>query len=191
MPSAFGKPVTTANRFGVVATPSAWTLVTTLTASNSSSLTVTGLASTSYKNYALVFSGILPAGGSSFYVYYSTDNGATFPAGVTSYDYIWSFGGGSVVYHDFNDLQNFGYLFNSVSSDTRTSLGGVLYFTYGVVANARSQLSGTLTGYTTSSRQGITISASNYNSATEVNALRFLMTGGNITNGTIKVYGIT
>ena len=190
MPSAFGKPVTTANRFGVVATPSAWTLVTTLTASNSSSLTVTGLASTSYKNYALVFSGLRPAGSSAFYVYYSTDNGVTFPTGVTSYDFIWSFGGGSVVYHDFNDLQNFGYLLSTVSSDARTSAGGVAYFTYGVVASARAQLTGTLTGYN-GTRQEIVISASNYNSATEVNALRFLMTGGNITNGTIKVYGIT
>ena len=190
MPSAFGKPVTTANRFGVVATPSVWTLVTTLTASNSSSLTVTGLASTSYKNYALVFSGLLPAGASSFYVYYSTDNGATFPTGATSYDYIWAFNAAGTVLHAFNDLGSFGYLLSTVSSDTRTSAGGVAYFTYGVVASARAQLTGTLTSYN-GTRQEVVISASNYNSATEVNALRFLMTGGNITNGTIKVYGIT
>ena len=190
MPSAFGKPVTTANRFGAVATPSAWTLVTTLTASNSASLTVTGLASTSYKNYALLFSGWLPATSSDVEVRFSTDNGATYPTTSTDWYLFYQSGPTTVSGGGATGAAN-GYVFDDLNNASKTSGGGTLYFTYGVVGSARSQLFGMTAYYNSSSRQAPLIISASFDSSTEVNAMKFQMTTGNITNGTIKVYGIT
>lgn len=191
MPSAFGKPVTTANRFGVAATTSAWTLVTTLTASASASLSYTSFASTSYKNYALLFSGFLAATAGDLYVYFSVDGGATYPTGGTDLYLIYTNSATTVAATSAQNY-NFAYAFQNLNSASQTSMGGILYFTYGVVASARSELSGTLGGNVSGTRQGISIIAASYNgSSSEVNAIKFQMVSGNITNGTIKIYGIT
>ena len=90
MPSAFGKPVTTANRFGVVTATVAqsMTLVTTLTASSSASLSYTSFASASYKSYRLMFSRIIPASNDvDLRVQASVDGGANYGA-------LWSYGTG-------------------------------------------------------------------------------------------------
>ena len=191
MPSAFGKPVTTANRFGVVATPSAMTLVTTLTASASASLSYTSFSSASYKTYMLVFNGWRAATASGLEAYYSINAGATYP--TSSVDYLTIYPNSTPAFATVGGLGVTAHgLMQNLGDVAKTSGGGVLYFTYGVVASARSQLSGLLGGYTSPFVGSVpNMTSGTFDSTSEVNAIKFQMSSGNITNGTIKIYGIT
>ena len=191
MPSAFGKPVTTANRFGAAATPSAWTLVTTLTASASTSLSYTSFASASYGRYALLFTGFKALYTGNLQVYFSTDNGATYPTAKTDYYSIRSTGAATVGGLSAQ-AANFGYLFTGLENGiAKTTMGGELLFSYGVGSTGRSILTGTLGGWSFNSRQQIDISSNSYDDGAEVNAIKFLLDSGTITTGVIKIYGIT
>ena len=191
MPSAFGKPVTTANRFGTVATPGSLTLVTTLTASASSSLSYTSFSSASYKSYRLVFNRIIPStGGTNFNVQGSVDAGANYGA-------LWY--GGTIRANNSslwalevaNAAQNFPASYNSNTG----SVGGIygeIMFNYGPIAGTNPAITGLLGDRNASSNAiAPNIMHAVYDNVIEVNALKFLFGTGTISSGTIKIYGLT
>ena len=194
MPSAFGKPVTTANRFGAVAAAQVWTLVTTLTASSSASLSYTSFASASYKSYKLIFSRILPAtNDTNWNVNASVDGGANYGA-------LWT---GNTLHNDNSAawgnaittaLTNNPIVIQSSNqgSSALSGIYGELIFNYSPTAGTASAITGMLgSRNNASSRIAPQITHAVYDNATEVNALKFLFSSGNIASGTIRIYGIT
>src|SRR3989344_2129528 len=86
-------------------------LLSTATASNSASITFTGLSS-AYSSYEIVAVDVLPATDSvSLFLRVSTDGGSTYKAGASDYD--WTF-----VYTDTNE----GATRNSDSADSEITL---------------------------------------------------------------------
>lgn len=198
MPSAFGKPVTTANRFGAVATSSAWTLVTTLTAETSASLSYTSFdISGTYHSYMFYFSGFVQAtdlarlnmqasidGGANYGTLLwqsSIDNQGT---GTTSGGIQAPFG---------TPLQTVGLQQGAIDKTNFPSqVFGTMIMQYGVTGSDYTSLRAEFESQAQHPAQGQTnrISSMMYKSTTRVNALKFLSSSGNITRGTIKIYGI-
>jgi len=139
----------------------------------------------------LVFNGWRAATASALQAYYSINAGATYP--TSSVDYLTMYPNSTPA---FATSYGVGVTDHTIMSNlgdvAKTSGGGVLYFTYGVVANARSQLSGLFGAYTSVFVGSIpNMTSGTFDSTSEVNAIKFQMGSGNITNGTIKIYGIT
>ena len=171
------------------------TLVTTLTASSSASLSYTSFASASYKSYRLMFSRIIPASNDvDLRVQASVDGGANYGA-------LWSYGTGV-----FDNSNTWGsnpgnaqtnnmliYNTSNAASATYSGVYGELIFNYSPVAGTAPALTGML-GARNANGGAYTnpqIQHGVYDNATEVNALKFLFASGNIASGTIRIYGIT
>ena len=199
MPSAFGLPVRSSNRYEA---PAAMQLLMTATATQTSSLTLTGFSSASYKSYQLVLSGWKAAtsGGVDVYCFFSSDGGKTYPSTLTHT--VMQYTSGTTPTAVMTLGNNFAYVFQGLTDDARCTMGGVLIFTYGpdrysdtVLQKAKSQLNGTLGGVRTAYSQSVSVMcAQQENDASlnsEVNAMKFAMSSGNIATGTIRLYGIT
>lgn len=198
MPSAFAKPVTTANRYGVVAAAQSMTLISTLTAATSASLSYTSFdISGTYHSYMFYFSGFVMATDLTVLnMQASTDGGASY---------------GTLLMQ--TSLNNDG---NATASATKQApLGtpvqtvtldgiidntnfpsqafGTMIMQYGVTGSDYTSLRAEFESQAASNTQGNknTISSMMYKSTTRVNALKFLSSSGNISRGTIKIYGIT
>ena len=174
----------------VAAPSSAMTLISTQTASNSASIDFTGL-STTYKNYLVLLDWVVPSTeGAQFAMRFSTDNGATF---ISTSTYNWADLYG-VNPNGGNGTNSFGYLTPGGVAST-ASLGGLnaTITLYNPNASAPTMWSVAGVCYDTSVF-GATISfmgGGAQTGANSVNAIRFLFGAGNITSGTIKLYGIS
>jgi hypothetical protein len=173
-----------------------WDLITTSTASSSSTIDFTGLSST-YKIYKVVFFGVYPA-----------TNGVQFGMRVGT--------GGTPTYDTGNNYQ---WLIDIAQGTTTTGAsvlatgdasGNGIYTMNGTISNsANYRIMGEFTIYDpaqTSNFHQIDYKAANlnssnpiilvvngsawYKSTTAITALRFFMSSGNITAGTFKLYGI-
>lgn len=161
----------------------------TLTASTSSSLDFTAFDSSKYHSYMFIFKNVLPATDSvSFRIRYSTDGGTTFIAGGS---YVWTAvetnatpsvnGRGSTGSDEIIIGRNLSNSSNGGLNGTLTLIApDVNEKTHLVYENGYqgslgpSQLRGT--GRSTS--------------VTVVDAVRFFMGAGNITSGSITMYGL-
>ncbi len=162
------------------------------TASASASLDFTTCISSTYDEYLIEFLGIMPATNTQFlWMRMSTDGGSTYVStGSYSWDhYVWRGGG--------NALQG---------GTAQTQI--VLNFASGAVSNAVAGLPingsirlfspGDTTQYKTISGRFVYYDGNrvinevrgSYESATAVNAFRFLISSGNIASGIIRVYGL-
>jgi len=164
--------------------PGSRVLLTTLTASNSASLApATNLLTSTYNIYQLVFDRVLPATISAYLTM------KAYAGGYVSSGYA----GGCTRFISPSSL-------NTLISETAIELtaqypvntgnglsgscyiinpaGGYTTFDYGFVCT------------TTAGASGISRGMSTYNSATAVTGFQVVASSGNITSGTIKVYGI-
>ena len=189
MPSTFGVPVTTANRYGVVAAAQSMTLVSTLTASNSTSLIYTGLSSASYAQYVFEFLGIVPSGGGQLNMQLSTDGGATYGT-YFCYD-SWGNNGsttwvnrGSAAYNAFTATVGMGYS----NTNNGGQISGSMKLNYPANSSLYPILQWMCSGGATNDRNYFQTGGAIYN-ASGVNAIKFL--GSTMTTGIIKIYGIT
>lgn len=162
------------------------------TAAGSASLDFTAISSV-YDEYLFEMVNVLNATQSAIpYIRMSTDGGATFDSGGNYNDY----------YHSRSGLT---FSANGSVTDTRIQMnnnGHVNTFNHGINGQFRlfSPLSTALhkmvTGSFVACDGGASGSVSDcqfsgrYMSLTAVNALRFLFSSGNITSGTIRMYGI-
>ncbi len=172
-----------------------WTLVSTGTASSSATISFTGL-STSYNNYVVIFSNVIPATNSvQIEMQVSTNNGSSYLS--SGYTYFFS----------TNYANNSSYVVansSSASSIIMTNSGypldnAVPYSANGQVWIYNPAISGNYpnvsfqTSYGVSGASGWTGGSqgtATNTTTTAVNAIQFLMSSGNITSGTFKLYGI-
>ena len=191
MPSAFGLPIKAIDRY---VAPPVMTLLTTLTASGSSSLQYTGFSSASYKKYRMIFAGLLPVdNGVNWEVRASTNSGSTYGA-------LWEgviISPGNVALVPTNTQQGGGVTrFPVALACTNNTSTGWVYgeadWAYNPVSGNRSALIGLCgTRRYDYAYPGPNISHAIFDTATEVNTLNFSFSTGNIVSGTVKIYGIT
>jgi hypothetical protein len=173
-----------------------WDLISTATASSSTTIDFTGLSST-YKSYCVVFYDVLPATNSTtFRVRVGTGGTPTYDTGN---NYGWSYafrqgntttggstGGNGVFTDNAVSLGN-----NTLSNNANRPVSGRLWLynpsqstTYHYLDctfNYQNDSSALITGV---DEMGV------YKSTTAITALRFFMASGNIASGIFELYGI-
>lgn len=167
-----------------------YVLITTLTASNSASLIVTTGFSSAYSQYMIVVNNIIPATNNAILqMQYSTDGGSTYITTLNSSACI-------VAAYNANTYTTAATNNTSVSlsnaiSNTGGNAEGVngIHFQGYVGSNTTQQLMGLFV----SSAAGMGMSCASYgpNTALNANTIKFFMSSGNITSGTIYLYGTT
>jgi len=173
--------------------PPAWEFISTATAANSTSITFIGLTS-SYFMYRVVADNIVPiTDGTSLLMRTSTNNGSSYDAGVSDYAFVYNRVGLST-----------GAGISSTGDNLNSSI--VLMQDMGTAANERGNfilniINPSNTTFTfiigngvqtnSSAAFGILYDLSGIRlSAADVDAIQFLMLGGNISTGTFKLYGL-
>jgi hypothetical protein len=175
-------------------------LLSTQTASASSSISFTTGIDSTYKEYMFIFNNIHPSGdGLSFEVNFSTDGGSNYNVTKTSTHFICG--------QREDDTGN--YLYYTTSYDLAQSTANQVIFETGD-GDSDSSLSGTFFLFNPSSTtyvkhfiseiQGVSNGTPNYswhpfvagygNTISAINAVRFSINSGNIDAGTIQMFGI-
>lgn len=175
-----------------------WVKILAQTASSSATIDFTGLDST-YKTYAFVFDNLLPATNQvDLWVRTSTNGGVSYDSGASDYNYTSFFtvggsngsnSGGTVAGSQINaSIINGSYGISNVAGNGYNST------MYLYDPSATNQAKFTYTGQYETAGAGAYICAffgSGYRASfAAINAVRFLMSSGNIASGTITMYGL-
>jgi len=164
-------------------------LITTLTASSSSSLVIDNTMITStYNNYMFVLTDISASAGADFSVEYSTDNNST----VLSSGYLGAVSGqnSSGGTQDGASLTTKIKIGNGLASTASHGLSGTAFF-YNPLGTTKRKVFVSSTGFFNNTGDFTQWIAHCTNTSTAaITALRFSMSTGTITSGTIKLYGV-
>lgn len=155
------------------------------TASSSATLNFTTAISATYDEYLVEFIGILPATtGTNLYARVSTDGGSNWDSSAASYVGI--------------TMQNTGVTnFSATQATIATNVGGGgTYTVFGVYGSMRMYPSVSRPWYvgefgflTNAPARVISFLSGDYEPAS-FNAIQFFFSSGNITSGTIRIYGV-
>lgn len=166
------------------------TLLNTLTASNSATLSDTTSLTSSFKTYMVVLTDIIPvANAVSLQVVVSTNGGSSYlNTGYLSVAF------GIVAAGTGQSTSTTGILINhtgqTIGNGAGEGLSGVLYIANPSGGGNRTHFSGQ-TVYNIATSVGLAIIGGWQDGGnTAVNAIQFAMSSGNISSGTIKIYGI-
>lgn len=164
--------------------PTGLKLISTLTASTSATLDFTATNSTIYSAYRFIIEDYLAAtDATDLHMRVSTDGGSSYQAGT---GYSYGFIGATSAPATGNaggTGASAAKMLNSLSNVAGTS--GVI----DVIIGGRTRMVGVLHGYQSAGVFVSVATGGEWNSS-GVNAIRFLQSSGNITSGTIRVYGI-
>lgn len=163
------------------------------TASSSATLDFTTCISATYDDYQIEIVNIIPATNAvALNFRCSTNGGSTYDAG-TNYDdtVVYASGSTVAVIGASGTGKTAGVVFDSVSNGTSYGVSASLHLADPLNTTQYKIFYGQ--GYAEYSGGGhfwLPMIGCVYKSAAAVNALRFLMSSGNIASGTIRVYGI-
>lgn len=167
-----------------------WKLLSTAVANNSATVDFTGIDG-AYDDYVVLLDNVVPAASATLRMRTSSDNGSTFDAGTS--DYVYS-GVTANTAGTIGSNSNSGTSFINLSSSSLSATAsdggcsGSISITTPSGA-ATKQINADLlhsNGTSVTLVQTCAIRAS----TAVVNAIRFLMSTGNIASGTLKLYGI-
>lgn len=167
-------------------------LLQTLTASASASLDFASWYSSTYDDYEIHFSNIVPASNSVLYVRVSENGGSSYIS-TNSYTWLATGGWGTSTSYSAGEAAVNAIRAREVNTTLGTggSYNGRLRIinpagtsVYKIFQGELQWIDNTL-GIVTASWTGI------YNSTNAINALQVLMASGNITSGTVRIYGIS
>lgn len=169
-----------------------WVLISTQTASSSSSLNFTSVITSTYNTYIFVLEDIIPATDTaSLYLRTSTNNGSSYDNGAGAYKTAGVFNHDSAA---LSALNNSGRteveLCNSMGNASGESGSGIVVLNNPLgTATFRS---GSFDMQYTTSTPNFAIAKGGFVRATnaDVDAVQFLMSSGNIASGVIRCYGI-
>lgn len=166
--------------------PNSPVLLSTATASNSATLDFTDL--TGYRAYVFDMSALIPATNAvGFTLRISTDNGSTWKSGASDYAYGGARLAGATGYVNSTAATFMGVV-DSVSNSRSGVSGRVIApsLSSGINAHFVWEVAADLTD---SAIWGV-FGSGKYAAGTDaINGVRFLMTSGNITSGTVRCYG--
>ena len=178
---------------GVVPSAGALVFIESQDASSSATLDFTGFDATKYDSYVFVGSNITPATGTPlFAVRTSTDGGSSYDSGASDYFYAatrldaaTANGGTETIFTDNAGAEIF--LFNNLSN-----AGDGASFTLNLMGPHLAKT--TFLSWDGISEEGssfeFTRGAGGRIASADVDAIRFLMSSGNIASGTITMYGL-
>jgi hypothetical protein len=175
----------------VAAPSSAMTLISTATASSSSSINFTGLTS-AYKNYVVIVTNCVPAtNNAALYFRTSTNNGSSYDAGASDY-YSSGTNFSNTTWNYLAAVDAQGYI-NSSGQENVAANGGTSFTLTLVNPSAANRIQWYATGFEYGTSEVGAFTRGGFRLATTgaVNAIRFLYNSGNIASGTFKLYGIS
>jgi hypothetical protein len=166
-------------------------LLSSQTASSSANITFNSVITSAYRNYYVELIGIVPAtDATNLLLTFSSDNGASFLP--NQYDYT------QLVMKETGQTQNGGV--NAAFNQVGTSLsnvagdgglfGNLSLYNFGVTGNSSFQ--GRVIQYDSVPNLNFTLCNGVQTRTTLIfNSIRFAMSSGNITSGTINLYAVT
>lgn len=159
------------------------------TASASASSTIDWVLTPGYFAYVWEFSHVIPSSdGASFYLRTSTDGGSSFAAGGSDYGYLVSAALGSASTSIGTAFATFIFLATIGSAAGESCSGRVILRNPSAASRAWVRIE---TDYINASSVWHSLYGFGFRDASaDVDAVRFLMSTGNISSGTFKLYGI-
>ncbi len=167
--------------------PEEFILLSTLTASNSASLSFTSLITSTYPVYYVKVRNLLPQSNSNLLLLFSTNNGSTYLAT----NYQWS-----------SYIANESAL-NTSNSNSDTSLPIIVgtstsatrainceFYCFGFAQSLRPSITIDSVGYPNSNHLELVNFSGSNSGTTAINAIQFKMASGNIVSGSISLYGM-
>lgn len=177
------------------AAPGQWKLISTKTASNSATIDFTGLTNT-YRTLAVDIANFLPVNNATnFWLRTSTNNGSSYDNGSNDYSYV-NIGARATVTTTYVDSANTApqIILNDTSGDPMSNAADAVRsaLVYITKPNTSSYLAvkSQMTGKNNISNFTVSVSGGRRLSTTPVNALRFMVSSGNISTGTFTLYGL-
>jgi len=168
-------------------------LVEQHTAANSATLDFTTCISATYDEYLIEIVQIVPISASYLKMLVSVDGGANWDTTAAHYTYsqfVWSGAGTALSGADTAYIPIYPLVGRNVATTLPCSGSFRLFNPLG--STYKQAITGTMLGgdsVTSNVTQTLTVSAS-YNQVAAFDAFRFIMSSGNISTGTIRVYGI-
>ena len=164
--------------------------ISSATASDDATISFTSIGST-YDRYVFTLESIRPAtDGGALYLLTSTDNGSSYDTGSTDYASSVRYSHGGTLYHDVNDNDAFMRLGPATGNATSESVNGTIELHSPSNAAMFTQVSGRGSYSHSSGPVKSFTQGGCRKSAADVDAVQFKMNSGNITSGTIRMYGI-
>jgi len=165
----------------------------THTASTSATLDFTTFYSSTYDEYVIEFVNVIPATNNAvLWMRMSTNGGSSYDTSAI-YDYTsgFAYSGGTGVGSSATNSTKLLLMDATSNSANYGIVGSVRLFSPGSTALYKTVV-GTVMRSDGNGLGLVLLNAmGSYKSATAVNAVRFLMDTGNITSGTIRIYGVT
>lgn len=169
-----------------------WVYISTVTASNSATVSITGLSST-YDMYVVELIKVIPstASNETLQIRTSTNGGSTYDSGIS--DYQWGIGYFYVngTFASTWAINNDGIRASQGTNNSGSNLGnnGFIYITKPSDASY-CQIYSDLHQTASGGLPGFCFSVGERKSNADVDAIRFFYSAGNITSGTFRLYGI-
>lgn len=173
----------------------AWTFISIVTASSSSTVSFTGLTN-SYAGYVVMINDLVPSGNAvDLYLRTSTDNGSSYDSASSDYEWFTArlCAATATQTHHISSVTGPTTsitCIDSAGSGTGEIVAGFVYILNPagtLYTTIRSDLWGTQDDGYTSEGDGV----GTRRSAADCDAIQFLMASGTITSGTFRLYGIS
>ena len=172
-------------------------LISTQTASSSSTISFTSGIDSTYKEYIFKFINIHPSTGSHLTFQGSTDSGSNYNTTITSSFFqaeVSESGSNDALGYQASSDQaqgtSFQRLFSSVSTNADDSGSGTLHLfepsSTSFVKHFISTSNNVASAYTQNS-----FAAGYFNTTSAINAIQFKMSSGTIESGVVKLYGVS
>lgn len=157
--------------------------ISQITANNSATADFTGIGST-YKTYLVTFSSVLPATDNvTFRMRTSTDNGSNYDSGISDYSVMNL--GGAASNESFYDIA-----FSVGNASGEGGVFGHLYLFNPSNSTVWTTFQSTATNVNNSNAITMASRSGARKANADVDAIRFYFSSGNITSGTVTLYGI-
>jgi len=164
--------------------------ISSATASNDATLSFTGISST-YDRYVFAIEAIRPAtDGARLYLLTSTDNGSSYDTGASDYASVVRYSNVGIVRTDVNDNDAFLRVGPPTGNATTESVNGIMDLWAPSNSAMFTQITSSGTYSHTDGNPKSFEGGGGRKSAGDVDAVQFKMDSGNITSGTIRMYGI-
>lgn len=175
----------------ILPAPGSWVLLGNLTASNSANISFTSNITTTYRNYAIILSSVVPVTNAvSLRLRVSTDGGATYLAAGYSSNAIMNSGAGVASSTSTTELLLTRAATQLLNNTADNGLSGVIYL-HDLTVGVAPKISGEVNYLETSGGVLTMVNPSGRGPAALTgDALQFTMSSGNISTGNFKLYGI-
>ena len=171
-----------------------WNLLQTITASSSATVDITSGINSTYQNYAIIFSGVVPAtDDQQFWLRVSTDAGSSWKSGASDYRYAThslsdDAAEGLTISAGTTKLLIHGKTFGSATGENGM---GTIMIAQPSNASYYTVFSTLTSSVDNGARSATSNGSGHYVATTAVDGIQFFFTSGAVATGNFKLYGIS